>query len=64
MASGTSEPSGSERCWSSFSAAEHENARSRVLVRFHFRFACDTGMHVGRQVGSFAVAHALRVLDE
>ena len=59
MVSTTSAPSGTERCWDSFTRAELENAESRVLVGFHFRFAIRTGVKVGRKVGRFAMRHSL-----
>jgi hypothetical protein len=62
MASTTSTPPGTERCWRSFTHAELENAESRVLAGFHFRFAIETGVEVGRKVGAFAARHALRLL--
>jgi hypothetical protein len=62
MTSTTSVPAGAERCWNSFTQAEVENANSRVLVGFHFRSACTTGMEVGRKIGKFAIGHALRPL--
>lgn len=62
MASTTSAPSGSTRCWETFTEAELENADSRVMVGFHFRFATETGVKVGRKVGKFAIAHSLRPL--
>jgi hypothetical protein len=63
MVSTTSAPSGTQRCWDSFTQAELENAESRVLAGFHFRFAIETGVKVGRQVGQFATRHALRPLN-
>jgi hypothetical protein len=63
MISATSTPSGTERCWNSFTRAELENAESRVLVGFHFRSAIETGVEVGRKVGRFAMRHALRPLN-
>ena len=60
MTSTTSVPAGAERCWNSFTEAELENADSRVVVGFHFRFACSTGVKVGRKVGRFAIRHSLR----
>jgi hypothetical protein len=63
MVSTTSVPTGSERCWDSFTQAELENADSRVLVGFHFRSAVTTGVKVGRQVGQFAMRHALLPLS-
>jgi VCPO second helical-bundle domain len=64
MTSTTSVPANAERCWESFTEAELENANSRVVVGFHFRFACDTGVEVGRKVGRFAIRHSLRPLHE
>jgi VCPO second helical-bundle domain len=63
MVSATSIPSGTERCWQSFTQAELENADSRVLAGFHFRFAIETGVKVGRKIGQFATRHALRPLN-
>ncbi len=60
MSSTTAVPASAERCWNSFTDAELENASSRVLVGFHFRFAATTGVEVGRKVGRFAIRHALR----
>lgn len=60
MESTTAEPAGTQRCWETFTQAELENAESRVMVGFHFRFACDTGVDVGRKIGQFAIAHSLR----
>lgn len=59
MGSLSAVPAGSERCWDSFTQAELENAESRVLVGFHFRFACETGVKVGRKVGKFTTQHSL-----
>jgi VCPO second helical-bundle domain len=64
MTSTTSVPASTERCWESFTEAELENANSRVVVGFHFRFACTTGVEVGRKVGRFAIRHSLRPLHE
>jgi PAP2 superfamily len=63
MDSTTAVPAGTQRCWRSFTQAELENAESRVLVGFHFRFAIETGVSVGRKVGGFAARHALRPLE-
>ena len=64
MGSTTATPAGTQRCWTSVTQAELENAESRVLVGFHFRFACETGVKVGRKVGKFAIGHALRALHD
>ena len=63
MTSTTSTPPQTERCWDSLTQAELENAASRVLAGFHFRFAIETGVNVGRQIGRFAARHALRPLN-
>ena len=62
MVTTTSTPSGTPRCWESFTQAERENAESRVLAGFHFRFAIETGLRVGRKIGRFAMRRALRPL--
>ncbi len=59
MTSTTSVPANAERCWNSFTEAELENANSRVVAGFHFRFACVRGVEVGRKVGRFAIRHSL-----
>jgi hypothetical protein len=64
MTSTTAVPAGAERCWNSFTQAEVENANSRVMAGFHFRFATTTGVQVGRNVGRFAIGHALRPLRQ
>jgi hypothetical protein len=64
MVSTTSTPSGTQRCWDSFTQAELENAESRVLAGFHFRFAIETGVKVGRKIGDFATQHAPRPLRQ
>ena len=64
MTSTTSVPASAERCWNSFTEAELENANSRVVVGFHFRFACVTGVEVGRKVGRFAIRHSLGPLHK
>ena len=64
MTSTTSVPAGAERCWNSFTEAELENAASRVVVGFHFRFATTTGVEVGRKVGRFAIRRSLRPLHK
>ena len=62
MVSTSSAPVGTERCWDGFTAAELDNAESRVLAGFHFRFAIEIGVAVGRKVGRFAIRHALQPL--
>lgn len=62
MKSTTAQPAGTQRCWETFTQAELENGESRVMVGFHFRSACDTGVDVGRKIGQFAIDHSLRPL--
>jgi hypothetical protein len=62
MVSTTSTPAGTQRCWDGFTQAELQNAESRVMIGFHFRFACETGVKVGRKIGRFATGHSLRAL--
>jgi len=64
MVSTTATPAGTQRCWNSFTQAELENAESRVMVGFHFRFACTSGVQVGRKIGKFAIGHSLRPLRD
>src|SRR5262245_43042187 len=56
----TAMPPGSTRCYESFSQAQDENGRSRVYAGIHFRSAIRAGDGLGRRIGRFAVAHALR----
>jgi hypothetical protein len=62
MASSSSVPPGSQRCYARFSDAAEENADSRVFIGYHFRFATEAGLRLGRQIGNFAVRHSLRPL--
>ncbi len=63
FASSSALPAQPVRRFSSFSAAAEENAESRVLAGLHFRFACDAGLALGRQIGRFAVAQHLKPLE-
>jgi hypothetical protein len=56
----TAVPPGSIRCYESFSHAQDENSRSRVYAGIHFPSAIQAGDGLGRRIGRFAVAHALR----
>ena len=56
----TGVPGGFTRAFASFKDAANENADSRVMAGLHFRFACQAGQALGRQVGSWVVATALR----
>jgi hypothetical protein len=58
----TATPSGSTRCYESFSGAQDENINSRVYAGIHFRTAIQAGDRLGRRLGRFAFQHALRPL--
>jgi hypothetical protein len=60
ITSSTAAPAGATRSFASFSHAADENADSRVMAGLHFRFACDAGQELGRQVGAWTVSHHLR----
>ena len=52
------------RSYSSFSEAANENGLSRILVGLHFRRAVDEGIDHGRKIGSRAVQHFLRPVQD
>lgn len=58
--SSTAAPAGAERRFTGFRQAAEENADSRVRAGLHFRFSCDAGQELGRQVGAFTLEHHLR----
>jgi hypothetical protein len=60
MTSTSATPAGGTRSFRSFSQAADENADSRVQGGLHFRFSCEAGQALGRQVGAWVVATALR----
>jgi hypothetical protein len=62
MTSGSSEPAGATRSFSSFSQAANENADSRVMAGLHFRFSCKAGQDLGSKVGQWTVQNHLRPL--
>jgi hypothetical protein len=62
FSSSTAVPAGTERRFTSFRQAAEENADSRVRAGLHFRFSCDAGQELGRQVGVFTLEHHLRPL--
>ena len=59
MVSSSAVPAGSARCYKRFSEAAGENADSRVLIGYHFRFATKAGMKLGRRIGTYAFRHNL-----
>jgi hypothetical protein len=48
------------RSFSAFSAAAAECADSRVQLGFHFRYATDAGLALGRKVASYVYAQRLK----
>ncbi len=63
MVSPSAEPGKSSRTFSSFEQAAIENADSRVFAGLHFRFSCDTGLEMGKQIGSWVEKNKLRPLN-
>jgi len=51
---------GVERSFTSFDAALGQVGDARVWAGFHFRFACDDGVALGRQVGAYVASHVMR----
>jgi PAP2 superfamily len=60
MTSTSSLTPGATRSFPSFTAAANENADSRVMAGLHFRFACNAGQALGRQVGAWVTTTALQ----
>lgn len=56
----TADPITATRSFSSFSQAAKENADSRVMAGIHFRFSCEAGLELGRNVGQWTVANHLK----
>jgi hypothetical protein len=51
-------PSPGPRTFHRISEAARENCLSRMLVGIHFRLACETGLEMGVDVGSWVVTHS------
>ena len=56
----TAPPGMPTRSFASFRAAAAECADSRVRLGWHFRYATDAGLVLGRQVADYALRHSLR----
>lgn len=56
----TADPITAKRSFSSFSQAAQENADSRVMAGIHFRFSCEAGLELGRNVGQWTVENHLK----
>ena len=51
------------RSFTSFTEAADENGDSRVMAGIHFRFAVETGQHMGREIGRHVYQNLLLPLD-
>jgi hypothetical protein len=60
VGSTTAVPAGTNRTFTSFRHAARENADSRVRGGLHFRFSCEAGEKLGRQIAAFTLANQLR----
>lgn len=58
----TAFPAFTQRGYTSFSSAAHQNAESRIKAGIHFRFACEAGFELGDNVGKWVVDNKLRKL--
>jgi hypothetical protein len=63
MTSPTAQVPGSTRSFNNFLQAADENAESRVLAGIHFRFACEKGLALGKDVGKWTLENHLKPLD-
>jgi len=63
MTSPTALPAGSTRSFTSFSQAAKENADSRVMAGIHFRFACEAGLELGKNVGKWTLDNHLKRIN-
>jgi len=55
---------GVERSFTSFDAAVRQVADARVFAGFHFRFSCDDGMVLGREVGAWVQSTLMQPAGE
>jgi hypothetical protein len=61
----TTAPSGMPtRTFASFDAAAAECADSRVRLGWHFPYATDAGLALGREAARYMLSHSLRMLSE
>jgi hypothetical protein len=60
MTSPTAVPAGSTRSFTSFSQAAKENADSRVMAGIHFRFSCEAGLELGKNIGKWTLDNHLK----
>ena len=64
MPSPTAVPAGATRSFTSLSQAAKENAESRVMAGIHFRFACEAGLELGKNIGHWVTSHHLTPLKK
>ena len=60
FASMSADPLNPVRSFHSFSQAARENAESRVMAGIHFRFAIETGLALGQDIGRYTVTTFLQ----
>lgn len=60
MTSTTSEPANATRTLKSFTYAAIENGDSRVYAGIHFRFSCESGLKLGKDIGSWILTNNLK----
>ena len=61
MTSTSALPEGSTRSFVNFSQAAIENANSRVFAGIHFRFSCERGLEMGKEIGEWIEKNQLQV---
>ena len=64
METTTAPPGMPTRTFTSFDAAAAECADSRVRLGWHFPYATDAGLVLGKQVARYTLSHSLRTLRE
>jgi hypothetical protein len=64
FASLSADPANPVRTFRSFSEAARENAESRVRAGIHFRFAIESGLALGGDIGRYAVKTLLQPTEE
>lgn len=60
MTSTSADPANSTRSFTNFSQAAVENADSRVFAGLHFRFSCEGGLELGKNIGDWILSRHLR----
>ncbi len=64
METTTAPPGMPTRTFASFHAAAAECADSRVRLGWHFRYATDAGLALGRRIARYSLSHSLRRLPQ